>query len=52
MNIDFKMLTEKALKSNLLAPSGALRVGFAKALESLGTTCGLANKLGKTLRQL
>ena len=50
MNIEFKMLTENALKSNLLAPSGNLRVGLGKALESLGTTCGLANKLGK--RQL
>ena len=41
-----------ALKLNLLAPSGALWEGFGNALESLGTTCGLANKLGKTLRQL
>ena len=46
------MLTEKALKLNLLAPSGALREGFGNALESLGTTCELANKLGPTLRQL
>ena len=41
-----------ALKLNLLAPSGALWEGFGNDLESLGTTCELANKLGTTLRQL
>ena len=46
------MLTEMALKLNLLAPSGALWEGFGNALESLSTTCELANKLGTILRQL
>ena len=41
-----------ALKLNLLAPSGALWKGFGNALESLSTTCELANKLGTILRQL
>ena len=45
MNIEFKMLTEMALKLNLLAPSGALWEGFGNALESLGTTCELQNLL-------